>query len=61
MSNKPITPVEAEGLRLLTDAELDAVSGGADSIPCIKLTALADAHPQVSGLTIAMGNVCGTG
>ncbi len=59
MPNEPTTPVEAEGLRLLTDAELDAVSGGADSVPCVKLTALALAHPQASGLIIAMGNVCG--
>ncbi len=29
MSNEPT--IEAEGLRLLTDAELDAVSGGAAS------------------------------
>ncbi len=44
MSNAPTTPVEAEGLRLLTDAELDAVSGGGGGFPtdtaCEKLGAL---------------------
>lgn len=34
MSNEPTTPVEAEGLRLLTNAELDSVSGGTAPEPC---------------------------
>ncbi len=47
MSNERTVPVEAEGLRLLTDAELDVVSGGAASaVACAKLTELQSTLPS---------------
>ncbi len=65
MSNEPTTPVEAEGLRLLTDAELDAVSGGGGGGPtdnaCAVLSALQKTLPEraAEGITHAVSQVCG--
>ncbi len=66
MSNEPTSPVEAEGLCLLTDAELDSVSGGGGGFPtenaCAVLSELQKSGlPEkavAKGSDIALTKVC---
>ncbi len=69
MSNEPTVPVELNEPRLLTNAELDAVSGGGGSFPtenaCEQLGALQKSglpeQAVAKGIDIAVNNVCPVG
>ncbi len=54
MPNEPTTPVEAEGLRLLTDAELDAVSGGIGSEAACKAISNANNAAQADAVLLGV-------